>query len=150
MKTRKEHSINCLEAHGGVGKDEGFTCTDNCLNNLQHTPKAAHTPGPWKVSDTWRSDGLAGETWHVKIESGHELIVPANALGATEEKAQANARLIAAAPELLELLKEIHNFFETGPRRLSADALRDDAETFGRAIERLIAKAEGSQTHGGK
>lgn len=63
-----------------------------------------HTPGPWRCVDTsyhahdyrlLRSDGLP---------------MPVNAMGANDHSEQrANARLIAAAPELLEALKAIAN-----------------------------------------
>lgn len=38
MKNKKGHSKACLEANQGVGKNEGFTCTDNCLDKPQHPP----------------------------------------------------------------------------------------------------------------
>ena len=47
-----------------------------------------HTPGPWKVVDS----GI-GE-WHIYEETGSKVMTVKN---------KANARLIAAAPELLEV-----------------------------------------------
>ena len=61
-----------------------------------------HTPGPWKVVGT--------EIWgaNVKIASGR---------GAYDEKDRqknkANARLIAAAPDLLEALRKILHWYDT-------------------------------------
>lgn len=54
-----------------------------------------HTPGPWKASGT-----------SVYAETGREIIFGAYNmwLGEIEER-KANARLIAAAPELLEALE---------------------------------------------
>jgi hypothetical protein len=58
-----------------------------------------HTPGPWKVE----SDGMA-------IALGGEVITsrfaPENAYA---DEARANARLIAAAPELLNALRRLIN-----------------------------------------
>lgn len=68
--------------------------------------KAKHTPGPWAVDPRrpqrvvemlpegrgpWRTIANVGETW----------------TGPNTDEAEANAALIAAAPEMLELLKEI-------------------------------------------
>lgn len=61
--------------------------------------EARHTPGPWEAQGTsggwelfaWPDDGQVGD-FIGKIWAG-------------ERNAEANARLIAAAPELLEVLK---------------------------------------------
>lgn len=53
-----------------------------------------HTPGPWKVAST-----QAKEVHNVKIG------VVARPSGRTFQEMEANARLIAAAPEMLEALK---------------------------------------------
>ena len=54
-----------------------------------------HTPGPWAT------DG--GDT---VVAMGNQIVVTAPAPdGASREEMKANARLIAAAPELLEALK---------------------------------------------
>lgn len=61
--------------------------------------KATHTPGPWKSRD-WRvvdSQGENGMCTTVICDTGN------NAKTRTTEN-KANARLIAAAPELLETL----------------------------------------------
>ncbi len=60
---------------------------------------AKHTPGPWIVSDS--SEGLC-----ITMEHGVRIAelygVPS---GRAPETPEANARLIAAAPELLEALR---------------------------------------------
>lgn len=59
-----------------------------------------HTPGPWEIS------GGA-----LRIVTKHEWVAtvmgasPENALSPTDKTALSNARLIAAAPDLLEALK---------------------------------------------
>ena len=53
-----------------------------------------HTPGPW---------------WHSGLEVGTVpmmMVKVAKVSGANHQEAQANARLIAAAPDLLEALKD--------------------------------------------
>lgn len=71
--------------------------------------KATHTPGPWKVID-----GIGcGSIYSIKQETpSHNNGVLAAVLHAPDAKAplmvaQANARLIAAAPELLAALYKI-------------------------------------------
>lgn len=62
------------------------------INNEQRIMKTQHTPGPWYEYDM----GWSGQTAiAVKHANSNFLIVPAMNKGA-------NARLIAAAPELLE------------------------------------------------
>ena len=74
-----------------------------------------HTPGPWRVEDwkytdsrfSWRRDGVP------TIVSANDAIAEAfnlyrpNAEDDAESEALANARLIAAAPELLEALQNL-------------------------------------------
>lgn len=54
-----------------------------------------HTPGPWNASLVYR-----GENWNIAA-SGRLAVVEC-----FNDDAEANARLIAAAPELLDLLIE--------------------------------------------
>lgn len=56
-----------------------------------------HTPAPWEVKY-----GAASE---IHIESSRGTIVVCDGLFGKQEDIEANARLIAAAPELLEALK---------------------------------------------
>lgn len=65
-----------------------------------------HTPGPWKIHDE-------GNTYPLEIfpAAGGTLIASVTKAangpaGITQEVGRANASLIAAAPELLELLKQ--------------------------------------------
>lgn len=77
-------------------------------------PKAAHTPGPWRVEENttliWGNcdpddpgtNGMGYPVAEARVMLGH-----GSSFCRTEryEEAQANARLIAAAPALLEALK---------------------------------------------
>jgi len=61
---------------------------------------SAHTPGPWSVE---REDGLDG--WKgISVFSDAKLRI-ANLVMQLDNKEMVNARLIAAAPELLEVLE---------------------------------------------
>ena len=63
-----------------------------------------HTPGPWGVAPN-RKQVLAP---HV-IQRDNVLVRKLS--GATPEQVEANARLIAAAPELFEALEEVAALF---------------------------------------
>jgi hypothetical protein len=98
--------------------------------------ESEHTPGPWRVSRC-----VLGELQPFCTNDNH-LLSSVGAL-AIEER-EANARLIAAAPDLLEMLKEISRpgsvstseFHRKGGfqerasaliRQISAPATRQDA-----------------------
>jgi hypothetical protein len=86
----------------------------------------AHTPGPWEVKETPES---SFQNWIVL--AGRFRIV--NVDGRRDSEAEANAYLIAAAPNLLAALREL------------ADAIDENRVTIGAVNEAraLIAKAEG-------
>lgn len=92
--------------------------------------KVSFTPGPWIVQD---STSVFGP---VDITAGETCVAVAQAEPGRME-AEANARLIAAAPELLAAL--------TGVKHHNA-ALKDAyklSDSLMRQIETAIAKAEG-------
>lgn len=73
---------------------------------------AAHTPGPWETRRAVTPDNTGGYDWAI-TKDGKVLAEAFENVGyATDGEtydkrpAQANARLIAAAPELLEALEE--------------------------------------------
>jgi hypothetical protein len=73
-----------------------------------------HTPGPWEIGRAYSSTNATPIRWNGENvawvsgkDSGHKF---------TKEQTLANARLIAAAPELLELAMEgarLANIFST-------------------------------------
>lgn len=71
-----------------------------------------HTPGPWTTSE---------KSWTVNLNGKMEADLGCHAARSpvTNEEMWANARLIAAAPELLECLEKI--FFEHAIVGLSPD-----------------------------
>lgn len=98
--------------------------------------EAKHTPGPWVVFD--------GDTEHPGIDmadGSFSIVVygedgePFEGVrGRSPAETLANARLIAAAPDLLEALKEVQPYFE-------GEHSHDHPTCV--AIRAAIAKAEG-------
>lgn len=100
-------------------------------------PKPKHTPGPWKVSDTIALQIESAVTkreicdWYVNER--------------TEQEDLANARLIAAAPEMLEALKLAYKSME----HRNGDCYSNDY--MGKCccgkdrVKQAIAKAEGKE-----
>jgi hypothetical protein len=86
----------------------------------------SHTPGPWEVFET--------HTGHYVLDSAEQAVV-CQIEWCLE--AEANARLIAAAPELLETVKQLIGYMNAGNW---ADMRIDGIKTAARAA---IDKAEG-------
>ena len=89
-----------------------------------------HTPGPWFT----HREGFS--TVYVEARIGGGLIQEVAACGPTaegHEQQEANARLIAAAPDLLEALKWVQR------------AVVDDSPDMWASISSAIAKAEGNK-----
>lgn len=61
-----------------------------------------HTPGPWFVNDRYK------QTKYIEARIGGGMLQEVAACGPTEvrEQQEANARLIAAAPDLLDALED--------------------------------------------
>lgn len=99
---------------------------------------SAHTPGPWEVR-FGRRGSVNGSKPVITSMGGRAYIVSGIASGGTEpvgETIEANANLIAAAPDLLAALK--------GAKRLLSDLVLDgEGNDIFRAMQDAIAKAEG-------
>jgi hypothetical protein len=96
---------------------------------------SAHTPGPWcQGSSDLRVSMISVHA--VNTAARHStlarMVLPIKG-GLTYDEIEANARLIAAAPELLEALKAVQTFIEGKP---------DAVEPFG-MVRAAIAKATG-------
>lgn len=89
-----------------------------------------HTPGPWEITENLGMDE-AWCNWH--------RVGPVDLMGGS---ANANSRLIAAAPDMLESLKMMVSDFEQRVQVLGnkTDIAEVEAVTKARAV---IAKAEG-------
>lgn len=90
-----------------------------------------HTPGPWWIDDDHNIAAGNGDCY--KTIADPRCMSPEN-----HEEMDANAHLIAAAPEMLELLKAINNaFYVSGTRKAMMEVM---AQT-----KPLIHKATGQK-----
>lgn len=86
--------------------------------------KVTHTPGPWKVMK-----GQNGGIWIIKKDyPSHEICNFGQGGADKGSEVAANARLIAAAPELLEALKSLWARIENGD--LVRDISKDEDSDF--------------------
>lgn len=112
----------------------------------------SHTPGPWKV----KSEQIDPE-WAI-VEDNHGNIVanvnsetgPALYLDTTKMPKDANAHLIAAAPELLAALhaaRECLKIFSSGNEKEKASVLSNlkGPASIMPQLDRAIAKTEGRE-----
>jgi hypothetical protein len=130
--------------------------------STQHVVKAKHTAGPWKVETGWAypcigADTFFGSIAEVKEQTCARFGTPEHRVFLAEM--EANACLIAAAPDLLEALKYTRAFvaaaagashfmdgFEIGEDGLPQSKKRVTAEDdVLRFVDAAIAKAEGQQ-----
>lgn len=90
-----------------------------------------HTPGPWDCAPGQRVDGFD----YFMVYDAHEARVPCT---------DANARLIAAAPELLAALRDAENdLMLVAMGNTELDRLEESALACAARIRAAIAKAEG-------
>lgn len=71
-----------------------------------------HTPGPWSVSSMMHLEDInkTSGTYGIKVSpNGHWIakLHPLNGIVESGDELRANARLIAAAPEMLDMLIEL-------------------------------------------
>lgn len=102
-----------------------------------------HTPGPWKVDD----DTAHGRMTLIFDQLGDLIADTARGmrnvdLDSAASECEANARLIAAAPALLEALKELWPFIEADCDGANAD-LDDPYQAAMAKARAAIAQAEG-------
>lgn len=132
----------------------GFA-VDMALRDMRRKPEgaSAHTPGPWKAEYSDPAEG-ADVWWICAGEGNSEKELGSFVGGYPHDRHEANARLAAAAPELLEALKdlpnilaEIHREWDRGQKAGKLlIALMDPSLNYRAditAIHAAIAKAEG-------
>lgn len=108
---------------------------------------SAHTPGPWVSTDmvtprNWTDRKMIGECVLVRTEEF--AIADVRSDFCIAEEAKANARLIAAAPELLEALKAVlsADLYADSEGLVSfAYPNTDEGEAAAEIARRAIAKA---------
>jgi hypothetical protein len=101
-----------------------------------------HTPGPWLIQqgDEW-TDGIV--TLHGHNEDGTPIYWTVASYNRQRDEAKANARLIAAAPELLAALKDIYSGWKY-LRETHGDLYGVGWDRSQEKAEAAIAKAEGA------
>ena len=95
---------------------------------------ATHTPGPWQIDDC-----TPGESTGLRFEVGTKDSVIARTTDGWKE-AHANARLIAAAPEMYEMCKLFEECMETIDGKDGYDASYELAK-----VREVLAKVEGGE-----
>lgn len=117
-------------------------------NAARREPEAAaeHTPGPWRVREYLVSNNeRAIETAYThpgSLGTGHKTVAHTHGAAHNADEKLANARLIAAAPDLLTLLRSILKAATAEEvQSLSATALIAMIEGFGDEIRAALAKA---------
>ena len=113
--------------------------------SMPETSIAKHTPGPWHVDPNFPIIVWSEDTMRICDIRGWGHLTGIGALALPEEEASAiqdaNARLIAAAPELLEALKHARNQMKRSGFCFEMDDI-NDCDGY-RSIDAAIAKAEG-------
>ena len=101
------------------------------------TESTKHTPGPWIHDDFDRHYVVAGHIYIAIADDGRDDDEgTAEGRYGTEEEVEANARLIAAAPELLKALRATYAYG-------NGEATDLDWISTAELAEAAIAKAEG-------
>lgn len=104
------------------------------------TAEHKHTPGPWSVDEDdafqgWPFIPISSETQRIcEVQPGENDVV--------DEVSRTNARLIAAAPDLLEALRNAAGFLDNPISRRRNDGDAFYAETVA-SIRAAIDKAGG-------
>jgi hypothetical protein len=117
-----------------------YECPESCRLVVSEceseTTTAKHTPGPWKLRG--HRDDQSGRTIStISTAGGAELLTfPQHVCGRTFPELYANARLIAAAPELLEALERLAEYWQNGSPVCAGSEVAKDAIA-------AIAKARG-------
>ena len=98
---------------------------------------AKHTPGPWSwCAVGWEEPSGAFDIEATTADGRHVIIASRYDWQHRVEESEANARLIAAAPELLEALRGLRRWM--GPCGLD-----EEIDAAMRAADAAIAKATG-------
>lgn len=80
---------------------------------METATKIKHTPGPWKFDKNEGCKFIKGGKRGGMQQAQYTVIAHTVGL-ANEEKDEANAKLIAAAPDLLDKLQKAYDFINTG------------------------------------
>ena len=86
------------------------------------------TPGPWNAPDGGNLSGAV-------VAKDGEMVCDPSGAGRYEDEMDANARLIAAAPEMYELLVLLENYY----------AVRGESNSVTKTISQVLRKARGEK-----
>ena len=108
--------------------------------------KDKHTPGPWELEE-WNSDyGATGDfSIYQSMQKGCRMPIASVQQPFNGKRTKANARLIAAAPDLLEAAKLVLAWYESEDDHSKADFYErmEMCRASEMAIRAAIAKATG-------
>jgi len=137
MKTNP--ALSALRHHvtGAIARGEAQAITE-----VPATPRPAHTPGPWTIHESALSSSLVKEL-HIGTPTRTAACVYDDCAAGVlvRSEIEANARLIAAAPELLEALERISTAYDETLRHPIAAPLLQ--AIYG--ARAAIAKAKGGE-----
>lgn len=142
MTTQAKHTPAPLErlrhhVSGAISRGESVPV-------VEVSAPAAHTPGPWETKRAATPEAFPQFGVYAENGKGHDLAHVVSHGTARHAETEANACLIAAAPEMLEALRLTLSWLGSAAGDLDAEGLWGDEEQD--ALERLekaIAKAEG-------
>lgn len=97
-----------------------------------------HTPGPWSVAETQEGTLIKSD-----VEPGYFARIQGACAGAHGKQGAANARLIAAAPELLAACKATVAAMSQPVFTNAGTIIKGDVEFATRVLCAAIEKAEG-------
>lgn len=96
-----------------------------------------HTPGPWQAQDYWII-GCVEDSWD--IMAGADTACPKRV--AKVFRSEADARLIAAAPEMYEALPDLSHVISWLQNGCDPIKAADELQVYQERIDRAKAKAE--------
>lgn len=106
--------------------------------HLSHLAVPGHTPGPWTL-----------HTHNQVITSKRSVLDVAICRMIADEREgqnpEANARLIASAPEMLECLNRVAQYLDAVPACDADPVNRQYARDMLRTVDKIVAKAEGRE-----
>ncbi|MBI1296688.1 hypothetical protein GC175_17165 [bacterium] len=110
-------------------------------------PESKHTPAPWCAAPAKSLTGRVLRDYYWTVKAGDttvaDLFGEINKRSAKHPELEANARLIAAAPELLEACKWLlKDLSYKAPEQIAPEV----AAHYTSRLTAIIAKAEGNQS----
>ena len=119
--------------------------TNTAITEIPASPSTAHTPGPWKVRVS-HNGALRGYSIEHEDETLRSIVARNWEHELCEEHGNSlpNARLIAAAPELLEVLVDVQTWLETNLRlgKINCGTANRESDLVSQ-LSAAIAKATG-------